>query len=48
MQCENPGRVLIYSTEDDPADTLKPRLIANGADINRVSFIAGRTNQQGN
>lgn len=47
MQCENPGRVLIYSTEDDPADTLKPRLIANGADINRVSFIAGRTNQQG-
>lgn len=47
MQCENPGRVLIYSTEDDPADTLKPRLIANGANINRVSFIAGRTNQQG-
>lgn len=46
-RCENFGKVLIYSTEDDPADTLKPRLLANGADISKVSFIAGRTNQQG-
>ena len=43
LRCENPGKVLIYSTEDDPADTLKPRLIANGANISKVSFIAGRT-----
>ncbi|QGA11348.1 AAA family ATPase [Acinetobacter wanghuae] len=46
-RCENSGKVLIYSTEDDPADTLKPRLIANGADINQVSIIAGCTNQKG-
>lgn len=46
-KCENSGKVLIYSTEDDPADTLKPRLIANGADINQVSIIAGCTNQKG-
>ena len=30
-QCE-PGNVLIWSGEDDPADTLLPRLIAAGAD----------------
>lgn len=47
VQCENSGTVLIYSTEDDPSDTLKPRLIANGADISKVSFIAGRTNKEG-
>ncbi len=46
-QCENPGKVLIYSTEDDPADTLKPRLIANGADISKVSIIEGKNNKQG-
>ncbi len=46
-RCEKPGKVLIYSTEDDPADTLKPRLIANGADVSQVSIIAGRTNQKG-
>lgn len=47
LRCENSGNVLIYSTEDDPADTLKPRLIANGANIGKVSFIAGRTNHKG-
>lgn len=47
LRCENPGKVLIYSTEDDPADTLKPRLIANGANISKVSFIAGRTSKDG-
>ncbi len=46
-KCSNAGKVLIYSTEDDPADTLKPRLIANGADINKVSIISGRTNEKG-
>ncbi len=46
-QCENPGKVLIYSTEDDPADILKPRLIANGADISKVSIIDGKNNKQG-
>ena len=46
-KCSNIGKVLIYSTEDDPADTLKPRLIANDADISKVSIISGRTNEKG-
>ena len=33
------GNVLIWSGEDDPADTLLPRLIAMGADRNRVYFV---------
>ena len=39
-QCE-PGNVLIWSGEDDPADTLLPRLIAAGADPARCYFIEG-------
>ena len=46
-KCTNVGKVLIYSTEDDPADTLLPRLIANGADITKIDIIAGRTNEKG-
>ena len=46
-KCKSAGKVLIYSTEDDPADTLKPRLIANGADVSKVSIISGRTNEKG-
>lgn len=37
-RCEA-GNVLIFSGEDDPADTLLPRLIAAGADRNRVFFV---------
>ncbi|MEM5317243.1 AAA family ATPase [Paraburkholderia sp. JHI869] len=36
-----PGNVLVWSGEDDPADTLLPRLIAAGADRNRVFFVIG-------
>jgi len=32
------GDVLILSAEDDPARVLKPRLLANGADTNRIRF----------
>ena len=32
------GNVLIWSSEDDPADTLVPRLIAAGADLSNVHF----------
>lgn len=39
-KCEA-GKVLIYSTEDDYADTIKPRLIANGADVSKVYFLEG-------
>ena len=36
-----PGNVLIWSGEDDPADTLLPRLMAMGGDRNRVYFVTG-------
>ena len=35
------GNVLMWSGEDDPADTLLPRLVAMGADRNRVYFVSG-------
>jgi putative DNA primase/helicase len=35
------GSVVIWSGEDDPADTLLPRFVASGGDINRVFFITG-------
>ncbi len=34
------GNVVIWSGEDDPADTLIPRLSLSGADLSRVYFIA--------
>jgi putative DNA primase/helicase len=39
--------VLIWSAEDDIADTLTPRLIAAGADRSRVFFVSGRRSKQG-
>src|SRR5690606_28563935 len=33
------GRVLLWSGEDDPADTLVPRLRAAGADLSRVLIV---------
>ena len=36
-----PGNVLMWSGEDDPKDTLLPRLQAMGADTTRVYFING-------
>jgi hypothetical protein len=33
------GNVLIWSGEDDPSDTLAPRLVVSGADMERVFFI---------
>ncbi len=38
--CE-PGNVVIWSGEDDPADTLIPRLVLSGANLRRVFFISG-------
>ncbi len=38
--CAKPGSVLIWSGEDDPADTLIPRLLANGADLEGIYFVA--------
>ena len=41
------GDVLIWSGEDDPKDTLVPRLIAAGADRRRVHFVTGHVDEQG-
>jgi putative DNA primase/helicase len=35
------GNVVFLNAEDDPADTLRPRLEAAGADLNRVHFVDG-------
>lgn len=42
----NKGCVLIWSGEDDPTDTLLPRLIAAGADLSNIKFI-GDVNEKG-
>ena len=42
-----PGAVAIWSGEDDPADTLVPRLLAAGADPARVHIVAGVTDARG-
>jgi putative DNA primase/helicase len=39
-QCK-PGNVLVWSGEDDAADTLLPRLLKAGADPSRVYFVSG-------
>lgn len=38
-RCES-GSVVIWSGEDDPSDTLVPRLAAAGADLSKVHFVA--------
>ncbi|HUE91486.1 AAA family ATPase [Pseudomonas sp.] len=45
--CTEPGNALIWSSEDDPADTLVPRLMAAGADLSRVHIVQGRINSLG-
>lgn len=36
-----PGDVIILSAEDNPGNTIMPRLIAMGADINRICILKG-------
>lgn len=43
----NRGDVLIWSGEDDPADTLAPRLKASGADLRRIRFVGAVTEVDG-
>jgi hypothetical protein len=38
--CE-PGAVVMASAEDDPADTIRPRLDVAGADVSRVHILEG-------
>jgi putative DNA primase/helicase len=40
-RCERPGNVVIWSGEDDLADTVKPRLRWAGADLSHVFFVQG-------
>jgi hypothetical protein len=42
-----PGNVVIWSGEDDPADTLIPRLVLSSAEIDRVYFVHGTTDIDG-
>ncbi len=41
-----PGKVLMLIAEDDPADTIKPRLMAADADISKVSYLRAVQIQQ--
>ncbi|MHA3886026.1 AAA family ATPase [Stutzerimonas degradans] len=45
--CRERRSVVIWSSEDDPADTIVPRLIAAGADLTRVFILQGRINGLG-
>jgi putative DNA primase/helicase len=41
------SNVLIWSGEDDPKDTLLPRLLAMGADRSRILFVSGSVDRDG-
>jgi len=44
----SPGRTLFFSTEDGIADTLVPRLINLGANLDLISFVEGKKDWKGN
>jgi hypothetical protein len=46
-RCNAIGNVLIWSSEDDPADTIKPRLMAVGANDSRYGVISGTVDEKG-
>jgi hypothetical protein len=46
-RCNVAGNVLIWSSEDDPADTIKPRLMAVGANDSRYGVISGTIDNEG-
>lgn len=41
------GNVVIWSGEDDPTDTLLPRLILSSADVNRIYFVGDVLDAEG-
>ena len=46
-RCSSQGTVVIWSSEDDPADTIKPRMTAAGADASRYGIIDGTRDERG-
>jgi energy-coupling factor transporter ATP-binding protein EcfA2 len=46
-RCVAPGNVLIWSSEDDLARTIVPRLIAARADLDRIASVEGVLGDQG-
>ncbi|WII94566.1 AAA family ATPase [Moraxella haemolytica] len=46
-QCTDKGEIIIYSTEDDISDTIKPRLMANSANLANINFITAKTDEKG-
>ena len=42
-----PGQTLFCASEDGMADTLTPRLLAMGADLDRIVFLEGKRNGKG-
>lgn len=42
-----PSGVVLLTAEDDPADTLRPRLDAAGADVSRIVALSGVTTEDG-
>jgi putative DNA primase/helicase len=45
--CRERRSVIMWSSEDDAADTIVPRLIASGADLAKVYILQGRINGLG-
>jgi len=41
------GEVLLITSEDDPHDTIAPRLEANGADVQRIEHLGNYLSQKG-
>src|SRR5690242_14135153 len=39
--CGEPAGVVILSAEDDPATTIRPKLDAMGADVQRIALLEG-------
>lgn len=47
QKCLEAGNTIIWSSEDDPQDTIIPRLVAMGADLTRIHIIQGRIDERG-
>lgn len=46
-RCKERRSVIVWSSEDDPADTIVPRFMAAGANLSKVYILQGRINGLG-